>query len=196
MINLEAVDRPSKHAIKCFRTWLDFLQEKWPTFMPSTEATTWLEPGDLEDLLAIQADRSLRDPFDEKVSRSLIGVYDFLFQKREKRPSEDANHSQKMSVQTSEAPAKKNSNRPQENPDEIIKDLRVYRKVKWVGMVTAFLAALVGALIPILSILGLFHIKSTPKRIYTLIGLTVVFALAVKLLSGARTIDLFAVTAA
>jgi hypothetical protein len=64
------------------------------------------------------------------------------------------------------------------------------------GMITSFLAALLASMIPVLSILILYFIKNTLRRIYTLMGFTVLFALVLKLLTSAKTMDVFAVTAA
>lgn len=69
-------------------------------------------------------------------------------------------------------------------------------KSHWVGMVSSFLVAVVGALFPVISILILFFIKKTLKRIYVLMGLTIAFAFAVKVLTGMKTADVFALTAA
>lgn len=182
-MQLEALDRPSNHAIKCFRDWLILLNTEEKEFMPEAELRTWYEPPGLKDLLAVQADRSLRDPFDEKVSHWFIDAVDFVkvryknWRKRGNNGVGDPNLS----------PSK---------PIARDKELRVYTKLRWVGMATAFLAALTGALIPIISILALYHIKGTPKRIYALIGFTVVFALVVKGVLRARTVDVFAMTAA
>lgn len=69
-------------------------------------------------------------------------------------------------------------------------------KSDWVGRAASFLAALVGALFPVISILILFFIKKTLRRIFALMGLTIAFALAVKLLTGVKTADVFSITAA
>jgi len=63
-------------------------------------------------------------------------------------------------------------------------------------MAASFIVALAGAILPVVSILALFFIKNTLKRIYTLMGLTVAFAIAVKALTSAKTTDIFAITAA
>jgi len=63
-------------------------------------------------------------------------------------------------------------------------------------MLTSLLAAMVASSIPVLSILGLYHIKKTERRIYALMGITIGFAVIFKALTSARTMDVFAVTAA
>jgi hypothetical protein len=73
---------------------------------------------------------------------------------------------------------------------------RIYDKVRVLSMVTSALAAMVAAIIPVLSILGLFHIKKTERRIYALMGITIAFAIIFKAMTSAKTTDVFAVTAA
>jgi len=51
------------------------------------------------------------------------------------------------------------------------------------------------SLFPVVSMLVLFFIGETLKRIYTLIGLTIAFALVLKI-AGAEAIEIFSVTAA
>jgi hypothetical protein len=66
----------------------------------------------------------------------------------------------------------------------------------WFARLSAFISTLCAGLFPVLSILALFHIESILKRIYALIGLTVGFALIARILTGAKSIEIFAATAA
>jgi hypothetical protein len=52
------------------------------------------------------------------------------------------------------------------------------------------------ASLPVVAVLILYFIKNTLKRIYVLIGLTVAFAISTKLLTSAKSIEIFAATAA
>jgi len=57
-------------------------------------------------------------------------------------------------------------------------------------------ATIASALLPIIAILVLYFVKSTLKRIYISIGLTAAFAVAMKLFTDAKKVELFAATAA
>ena len=59
----------------------------------------------------------------------------------------------------------------------------------------AFAAAVIATLFPVLSILVLYFIPDTLKRIYALLGLTVAFAALVRLVGSARSLEVFTVTA-
>lgn len=59
----------------------------------------------------------------------------------------------------------------------------------------SFLVVVVGVLSPVISILILFFIKKTLKRIFVLMGLTVAFAFVSKWATNIKTSDLFSVTA-
>ena len=74
--------------------------------------------------------------------------------------------------------------------------LTVYPDLLLLSVPVSFITALAAAIFPVISILALFFVKKTLKRIYTLIGLTVGFAIAVKLITRVKTRDLFAITAA
>jgi hypothetical protein len=57
-------------------------------------------------------------------------------------------------------------------------------------------ATIAAATLPVIAILILYFIKDTLRRIYVLIGLTVAFAVATKVLTSAKSIEIFAATAA
>lgn len=52
------------------------------------------------------------------------------------------------------------------------------------------------AALPGVAVLILYFIKSTTRRIYVLIGLTVIFAIVTKLLTPAKKIEIFTATGA
>ena len=62
--------------------------------------------------------------------------------------------------------------------------------------ISAFVATAMAAMLPVLSVLALYFIKSTLRRIYALIGFTVAFAAFTKLFTSANNLDVFAATAA
>jgi hypothetical protein len=64
------------------------------------------------------------------------------------------------------------------------------------SQISAFIATAMAALLPVLSILALYFIKSTLKRIYALIAFTVLFAVFTKVFTCASNLDVFAATAA
>jgi hypothetical protein len=66
---------------------------------------------------------------------------------------------------------------------------------KW-SSVSSFIIAVLAALCPVISMVVLFEIKKTIDRLWTLIGLTLGFALAVKICTAAKSTEIFAVTAA
>jgi len=82
---------------------------------------------------------------------------------------------------------------PARPPDS--KLLRQYERWQFVTPIAAFAATLIAALYPVLSIWILYSIHHTLVRIYALIGLTILFAFALRL-TGAKTVDVFSVAAA
>jgi len=169
--NMEGLSRPKKHNVDCFRAWLFRQQEKpefWLNgktfFTPDEEWFTWMDMKEEEDLVAIQPPDSMRDPFQEKISYSIIWLYELF--KRSWR-NKDANQR-----------------------------LHLYTKFREVAMIPSFLAATLAAMVPVAAILGLFHIKHTLTRIYVLMGITCALAFGLKLLTSAKTTDVFAITAA
>jgi len=74
--------------------------------------------------------------------------------------------------------------------------LTVYGDLLFLSVPATFIVALAAALFPAVSILALFFIKNTLKRIYAVMGLTGAFAITAKWLTGMKTRDLFGVIAA
>jgi len=72
----------------------------------------------------------------------------------------------------------------------------LYTKFHEIAMWPSLLGAALAAMVPVAAILGLFHVKHTVTRIYVLMGITCAVALGLKLLTSAKTTDVFAFTAA
>jgi hypothetical protein len=71
-----------------------------------------------------------------------------------------------------------------------------FRTKKIVQRVSGIIHSAVAATIPGLAVLALYHVHNIAHRIYLLIGLTVSFAIIVKLISLSREVEIFGVTAA
>jgi hypothetical protein len=74
--------------------------------------------------------------------------------------------------------------------------LNVFRKSGTVASGPSFVAVTLGSMLPSVSILALYHIKSISIRIYALMGITFFFALGLKFLAKAKSMEVFALTAA
>jgi hypothetical protein len=75
-------------------------------------------------------------------------------------------------------------------------DLKIHNMARTVSKFSSFLIAVLAALVPVFSMVALYFIKRTIIRLWTLIGLTMAFALAVKFCTSAKSTDVFAVTVA
>ena len=71
------------------------------------------------------------------------------------------------------------------------RDFAQRKAVQYLG---GLLQCALAAAIPGLAVLGLYHLKSLDTRIYVLVGLGIGFAVAVKLLSFTRDVEIFGVT--
>jgi hypothetical protein len=169
------LDQPHENTLKCLQLVLTRYREKHQDFLPEPEAFTWFGTEGLNDYLTIRAPESQRDPFQEHLNEYLTpwftSIFYFWKSLRLFRGKQDA-------------------------VDEEKEQLEIHYEAKWFGAVGALLIAIFSALLPLISILILYFIKRTITKIYTLFGLTVVFALAVKWITRAKSMDIFAVTAA
>jgi hypothetical protein len=74
--------------------------------------------------------------------------------------------------------------------------IQIQGRFRIAGVISAFIIAVLAAMFPVLSMLGLYFIKGTLKKMFTLLGLTVVFAFMVKSLTAAKSSEIFAAAAA
>lgn len=74
--------------------------------------------------------------------------------------------------------------------------IRNFDKSRTDAVVPSFVAATLAAMLPSIAVLALFFIKNILYRIYVLMAITFVFALALKYLASAKSMDVFAITAA
>jgi len=180
MVDLAALERPNQQPLDCLRCETRRIRDtEEPLFKDKSflspvtdESMAWNQPEGLEDFVVIQPPAPQRDPFVQYISRKFYGILrclDWMYHKM-------ANSEKEF--------------------EEWSKTTVFYKWKILIGAVTSFLVAIVGALFPVVSILILYFIKRTVIRIYALMGLTIAFALAVKLLTNGKTADVFSITAA
>lgn len=210
---LESLDRPSKGTLECLQLWLVRHQRKHDAqsfgFLRDLENYTWNGTKGLDDFLTIQAPKAQRDVFQERMTaviRAILGpvllLYDWIkypLATQNDQAIQDTDSSQ-TSVATANGASLDDDKNVEQTEREIDESNEVRLKLHYIskiaGDISAFFIAMLAALCPILSILVLFFIKHTLKRIYALMGLTVLFAIAIKCGTSARSMDVFAVTAA
>jgi len=201
LAQMETLESATKRNSTCLRDWLSNERRRSPrekngdpVFAWKSEELTWAEMDKLEDLIVIQAPRSERDVFEQRVSRGMVSVYDFF--KSWRRPKDEDENDNEIASTDSSQPEESEKTTHKKKEKEAPSHLRIYHNTRFLAMITSFLAALVAAIIPVVSILVLYFLKKTLRRIYALMGLTIVFAIAFKALTSAKTTDVFAVTAA
>jgi hypothetical protein len=216
VVQLEGLDRPNKNALEClqlllFRYSIQGNARKF-NFLAGSEYPTWSGSEGLDDFLVIQAPKAQRDVFQERMTsiirtllNPIMSIWDSVMS-----PGEDEKYVETLEKlrekdrknSSSKAPERK----PEGNPDTRKKDKaasstatdprRIHHMAKILGNASAVAIAVFAALCPILSILVLFFIRQTLNRIYALMGLTILFALTVKWGTSAKSMEVFAVTAA
>jgi len=208
LAQLETLESPAKQDLTWLRNWLANKRIKSPHFLRRAELHTWCDMEGLGDLIVIHAPR---DPFEQRVNNILISIREFFigifYRRRDKQddvlqaPMDDETNDNSQSTLASNSSGKDHTaiekkDEKKTNDDDKKSPMRIYRHVFPFTIAASMVAAFLAAIIPVVSILALYFIKNTLKRIFALMGFTVAFALAFKLLFSARTVEVFAATAA
>lgn len=169
---MEGLERPKKHNLKCFKSWL-YRQRQDPNSQVGGKSFFAAEGDeratweDMQDLEDFVAIQSPASMRDPFQERiSFWIIWVYELFKKSWR-NKDGNER-----------------------------LHIYTKFHEVAMWPSLLAAALAAMVPVAAILGLFHIEQTLTRIYVLMGITCALAFGLKLLTSAKTIEVFAITAA
>jgi hypothetical protein len=170
---MESLARPEKHNLECFRTWL-FREQRKPEFLDADKTSCYATDGsenftwmDMKDLKDFIAIQPPESIRDPFQEKLSYWII-WLYE------------------------GLKSPWRNKEGNER----LHLYTKFYEVAMWPSLLAATLAAMVPVATILGLFHIKHVSTRIYALMAITCVLALGLKLLTSAKTTDVFAITAA
>jgi len=171
MVDLEALERPKELRLGALRKLIQIQMKEKNEFgiygSPETkEFTACYEPDGQDDLVEIQPLRSQRDIFTESFVYNWYAYMSWL----------------RSWVRKSKE-------------QQTYKEMHWFQLTRFTSITTSAIVAVVGTLSPVISILILFFIKNTLKRIFVLMGLTVAFAFGSKAVTDIKTSDLFSVTA-
>lgn len=173
---MEGLSRPKAHNIECLRTWLLREREKSKGPQKDREAMfvsggqepwTWM---DMEDQQEEGEDFiAFQPPAAERDPFQDKISYWLIIIMEFFRPSKDEDGKQR---------------------------LRMFNNARMLAWLPSLLGAILAAMVPVATILGLFHVHKILTRIYVLMGVTCALAIGLKLLTAAKTTEVFAITAA
>jgi hypothetical protein len=172
---MEGLARPKKHNLKCFRTWLH-LQRERPEYEGSGSGGLGLFAEEGDEFFTWMDMKDLED---------FVAI----------QPPESMRDAFQETISYWMISAYDKAKRQLKIKDEK-GALHLYTKFHEIAMWPSLVGAALAAMVPVAAILGLFHINHTLTRIYVLMGITCTLAFGLKLLTSAKTMDVFAITAA